>query len=94
MYRPNFCENLSYPFVRFGDGTRNISAPIFKVLATILMATGSPVVIAGTKEFDTSWLDIAVNELPKFNHYRSSLRSRSTSDQVSLPISSLRWISV
>jgi hypothetical protein len=70
MYRPNLCENLSYPFVRFGNGTRNISAPILNILATILMAAGSPVVIAGTKEIDASWLDIAVDGLPKFDHYR------------------------
>jgi hypothetical protein len=54
MYRPNFCEYLLYPFARLGDGTRNISAPIFNVLATILMAAGAPVIIAGTKEFDAS----------------------------------------
>jgi hypothetical protein len=61
MYRPNLCENLLYPFVRFGDGAGNISAPILNILATILMTTGAPVVVAGTKEFDASWLDIAVN---------------------------------
>jgi len=58
--------------VRFGDGTCNISAPNFNALATILMATGSPVVIAGAKEFDASWLNIAVNAIPKFDHYRSA----------------------
>jgi hypothetical protein len=72
MYRPNLCENLPYPFVRFGDGASNISAPILNVLATILMATGSPVLITGAKEFDASWLNIAMNGIPKFHHYRST----------------------
>ena len=72
MYRLNLYENSVYPFVRFGDCTRNISAPILNILATILMATSSPVIIAGTKEFDASWLDIAMKGLPKFDHYRST----------------------
>ena len=72
MYRLNLYENSVYPFVRFGDCTRNISAPILNILATILMATSSPIIIAGTEEFDASWLDIAMKGLPKFDHYRST----------------------
>jgi len=89
MYRPNLCENLLYPFVRFGDGTCNISAPNFNALATILMATGSPVVIAGAKEFDASWLDIAVNGLPKFDHYCSTYLAL---DMGPLPAASARFV--
>ena len=72
MYRPNLCENLLYPFVRFGNSGGDIPAPILNVLTTILMATSQPVLIAGTKEFDASWLDIAANGIPKFDHYRSA----------------------
>jgi hypothetical protein len=72
MYRPNLCENLLYPFVRFGNSGGDIPAPILNVLTTILMATSQPVIIAGTKEFDASWLDIAANGIPKFDHYRST----------------------
>src|SRR5262249_31268605 len=70
MYRPNLCEDFAYPFVRFGDGVCNISPPILNILATILMATGSPIVVAGAKEFDASWFDVAANGIPKFDHYR------------------------
>src|SRR6516165_11590657 len=72
MHRPNLCENLLYPFLRFGNSGGDISAPILNVLATILMATGAPIVVAGSKEFDASWLNIAVNAIPKFDHYRSA----------------------
>ena len=70
MYRPKLCENFAYPFMRFGNGVCNISSPILNILATILMATGPPIVVAGEKEFDASWLDVAANGLPKFDHYR------------------------
>jgi len=70
MYRPNFSENLPYPFVRFGNGAGNISAPVLNILATIRMATAAPIVIAGTKQFDASRFNIAVSGLPKFDYYR------------------------
>ena len=75
--------------MRFGDGTCNISAPIFNVLATILMPTGPPVVVAGAKEFDASRLDIAVNGLPKFDHYCSTYLAL---DMELLPAASARFV--
>ena len=89
MYRLNLYENSVYPFVRFGDCTRNISAPILNILAAILMATSSPVIIAGTKEFDASWLDIAMKGLPKFDHYRSTYLAL---DMGPLPAASARFV--
>ena len=49
-----------------------ISTPILNILPTIFAATSQPVLIAGSKELDASWLRLSMSETPSLNHYRSA----------------------
>ena len=50
MYRPNLCENLLYPFLRFCNSGGDIPAPILNILATILKIQSVASEVGGLKK--------------------------------------------
>jgi hypothetical protein len=57
-------------FVGIGDCVLGVSPPILGV--PLFLATGLPIRRTGFKEFDASWLDVAVKVSPGFDDHLSA----------------------